>query len=162
MKKLLKNQKGTAEIVGTVLFLVIVIFVFSNVFLWSNSVTQQVSTVNGDKLNSPIEMVSSLDFPGQDALKVSAVGGRDVQLIRIWIVKVGSNSHSYIDLNMFSSKIGVSAGSYMYVILGNQNQDLRSTMNAIRINCQIAVGTGEARFKIVTDLGNTATASITK
>jgi hypothetical protein len=163
MKKLLKNRRGTAEIVGTVLFLIIVIFVFSNVFLWSNRASQQISTVTGDRMNSPIKVEVTSYNPGQDALKVSTAGGRDVQLIRIWIIEVDDNNHSYIDFkNELSSEIGVAAGSYIYIILGNQTRDLRPTQNAIEIDYQVEAGMGEVRFKILTDLGNTATANIAK
>jgi hypothetical protein len=56
MLKLLKNRAGTAEIVGTVLFLVILFFFFSNVFLWHNQVTQEMERVTADKMNSPVRI----------------------------------------------------------------------------------------------------------
>jgi hypothetical protein len=60
LKRLLKSWAGTAEIVGTVLFLVILFFFFSNVFLWHNQVTQGASQVVADKMNSSIRIESVL------------------------------------------------------------------------------------------------------
>ncbi|MGA2767717.1 MAG: hypothetical protein ABSF24_05310 [Candidatus Bathyarchaeia archaeon] len=56
MKRLLKNRSGTAEIVGTVLFLVILFFFFSNVFLWHNQVTREMDQVVADKTNSAVRI----------------------------------------------------------------------------------------------------------
>jgi hypothetical protein len=56
MKKLLRNHSGTAEIVGTVLFLVILFFFFSNVFLWHNQVSRDMDQVIADKTNSEVRI----------------------------------------------------------------------------------------------------------
>jgi len=53
-KKLLRNKKGTAEIVGTALFLVILFFFFSNVFLFHNRVSREMDQVIADKMNSAV------------------------------------------------------------------------------------------------------------
>jgi hypothetical protein len=60
LKKLLKNHAGTAEIVGTVLFLVILFFFFSNVFLWHNQVTREVDSIIADKMNSAVRMETTV------------------------------------------------------------------------------------------------------
>jgi hypothetical protein len=60
LKKLLKNRVGTAEIVGTVLFLVILFFFFSNVFLWHNQVTREVDQVIADKTNSAVRIETTV------------------------------------------------------------------------------------------------------
>jgi hypothetical protein len=63
MKTLLKNRSGTAEIVGTVLFLIILFFFFSNVFLWHNQVTREMDQVVADKTNSPVRIETTV-LPG--------------------------------------------------------------------------------------------------
>jgi|GEM_PF-3073785 hypothetical protein len=63
MKRLLKNRSGTAEIVGTVLFLIILFFFFSNVFLWHNQVTREMDQVVADKTNSPVR-IETTALPG--------------------------------------------------------------------------------------------------
>jgi hypothetical protein len=156
MKKLWNNQRGTAEIVGTVLFLVILLFFFSNVFLWYNNVSSQMNLVMSDKLNALVSLDSTMDLVGQDALKATAEGGRDVQLIRIWIIEVELNNHTVIDLEAeVANPIWIAEGSYMYIILGNQTRQI----DARTLEIDYALGTvnGEVRFKILTNLGNTAT-----
>lgn len=54
LKRLLRSKKGTAEIVGTALFLVILFFFFSNVFLFHNRVSREMDQVVADKVNSPV------------------------------------------------------------------------------------------------------------
>jgi hypothetical protein len=58
LKKLLRNKKGTAEIVGTALFLVILLFFFSNVFLFHNRVSREMDQVVADRTNSAVLLQS--------------------------------------------------------------------------------------------------------
>lgn len=150
MKKLRNNQRGTAEIVGTVLFLVILLFFFSNVFLWYNNVSGQMNQVMSDKLNALVSLDSTMDLVGQDALKATAEGGRDVHMIRIWIIEVELNNHQWIDIDIW-----IAEGSYMYIILGNQTRQIDA--HTLEIPYALGTGNGEVRFKILTSLGNTAT-----
>jgi hypothetical protein len=60
LKKLLKTKKGTAEIVGTALFLVILFFFFSNVFLWHNRATREMEQVVADKMNSAVRIETTI------------------------------------------------------------------------------------------------------
>ncbi|UCH03170.1 MAG: hypothetical protein JSV20_05195, partial [Candidatus Bathyarchaeota archaeon] len=123
MRKLWHNKSGTAEIIGTVFFLLILLFFFSNVFLWYNGVSREMNVVMGEKINSLVRLETTSDIPGQDALKVSTLGGRDVQLLRVWIIEVDSNNHTYIDFEEeLQGEVWVAAGSYLYVVLGNQTQ----------------------------------------
>jgi len=63
LKKLLRNRSATAEIVGTVLFLVILFFFFSNVFLWYNQVNGEMNQVVADKTNSAVG-IETVALPG--------------------------------------------------------------------------------------------------
>lgn len=58
LKKLWRNKKGTAEIIGTALFLVILFFFFSNVFLFHNRVSREMDQIVADKTNSAIQLVT--------------------------------------------------------------------------------------------------------
>lgn len=60
MKKNLKNSRGVATIIGSILSIVILIFFFSNVFLWYNGVSRQMNLVMADKLNSQIELTTTV------------------------------------------------------------------------------------------------------
>jgi len=59
-QRLMKNKKGTAEIVGTALFLVILFFFFSNVFLWHNQVSREMDQVIADKMNSAVRIETTI------------------------------------------------------------------------------------------------------
>ena len=50
--KFLKNQDATAEIVGTVLLIIILIFFFGNVFLWNNETNKIADQMKWNKMNS--------------------------------------------------------------------------------------------------------------
>ena len=63
LKKLLRNRSGTAEIVGTVLFLVILFFFFSNVFLWYNQASGEMNQELADKANSALS-IETVALPG--------------------------------------------------------------------------------------------------
>jgi hypothetical protein len=83
MKKLLKNRSGTAEIVGTVLFLVILFFFFSNIFLWHNQVTREMDQVVADKTNSVVRIDTTV-VPGTPVTGDPQIefGGSDYQGLR--------------------------------------------------------------------------------
>lgn len=77
IKNLLRNRRGTAEIVGTVLFLVILLFFFSNVFLWHNQVSRETDQIIADKVNSPVkfEVTSGSSIPVQCIANPLVFGG---------------------------------------------------------------------------------------
>ena len=54
IKRLLKNKKGTAEVIGSVMFIVILLFFFTNVYLWHDAATKEMNDMYVQKLNSPI------------------------------------------------------------------------------------------------------------
>jgi hypothetical protein len=56
LRRMLGSRKGTAEIVGTVLFLVILFFFFSNVFLWHDQIAREMDSVTADKMNSAVKI----------------------------------------------------------------------------------------------------------
>jgi hypothetical protein len=58
-KKFLRSKKGTAEIVGTALFLVILLFFFSNVFLFHDRVSREMDQVVADRVNSPVQLLTA-------------------------------------------------------------------------------------------------------
>jgi hypothetical protein len=60
MKKNRKNRRGVATIIGSILAIVILIFFFSNVFLWYNGVSQQMNLVTADKLNAQVSLATTV------------------------------------------------------------------------------------------------------
>lgn len=56
MKKVNKKDKGVAEIIGTVMFLVILIFYFTNVYLWHDTAARKAENLVTDRMNSGIRL----------------------------------------------------------------------------------------------------------
>ena len=52
--RLLKNKKGTAEVIGSVMFIVILLFFFTNVYLWHDAATKEMNQMYVDRINTPI------------------------------------------------------------------------------------------------------------
>jgi hypothetical protein len=120
LTKLLRNKKGTAEIIGTVLFVIILLFFFTNVYLWHDAATKQMNDLYVQKLNSPIVIHSYPNSPG--VLNVTNVGGIDAKLAMSW-VDARSPSGSGPDQNHSHSPVGldipaVAAGHSVNVTVG--------------------------------------------
>ena len=112
MKKLIKNRKGTAEVIGTMLFIVILLFFFTNVYLWHDNATKDANQLFLQKINSTfkIEQVAG-------SIVVTADGGSTVYLSRIWIIDNTLNAHYYANLN-----VTVAAGeSFNFTFSNNEN-----------------------------------------
>jgi len=105
-RKLLGDRKGTAEIVGSVMFLVILLFVFTNVYLWHDSASREMNGVRAEKMNTPIS-IEAPEVGGAD-LVVTNKGGFEVGLSRLWLINSTSGDHYYADLEPF--KVHVAAG----------------------------------------------------
>ncbi|MCW3984560.1 MAG: hypothetical protein NWE96_11305 [Candidatus Bathyarchaeota archaeon] len=55
-KRLLNDKKGAAEVVGTVMFIVILMFFFTNVYLWHDAAVKEMNDLYAEKLNSQISI----------------------------------------------------------------------------------------------------------
>ena len=120
LRRFLKDRKGASEIVGTALFLVILFFFFSNVFLWHDQVTREMDQVVVDRMNSGIKVDFIEDDGSVIVLTVSNVGGLDVSLSRLWIVNstqslVSNDDHVFGDFEPWN--IHITAGGQRNVTL---------------------------------------------
>ena len=104
LKKLLRNRKGTAEVIGSVMFIVILLFFFTNVYLWHDAATKQTNDLYVKKMNAGME--PSLT----DGHYTLTAKGSNVVLSRIWIVT--GNQHLYADL----------AGKNVHLIAGEETK----------------------------------------
>ena len=82
LKRFIMNRKGTAEVIGSVLFIIILIFAFSNIYLWHDNATKTMNTLLSDKLNSQIELHWLIDDAGEETstLIVTNTGGISTSL----------------------------------------------------------------------------------
>ena len=149
--RLFRSRSGTAEIVGSVLFLVILLFFFTNVYLWHDQVTRRMDNVVVDKLNSAVEV----GFDGASTLTVTNKGGVGVALSRLWIIE--PDNHNYADFS--GSTIWVAGGASVNIqLLGsaplNSDGSYRVGLGGVYYP---AAPYGQAVvFKIITSLGNMA------
>jgi hypothetical protein len=112
IKSLLKNNKGTAEVIGTVMFIVILLFFFTNVYLWHDAATKEMNDLYVKRINSPITIAVSLT-----TLTVTNEGGESASLSRLW---VNEKTSGRLDPNHRSFDLGgmaVGAGSTISIPL---------------------------------------------
>jgi len=93
MKCLIKNRKGTAEVIGTMLFIIILLFFFTNVYLWHDSATKEANQLYLEKINSTFQIQQI-----NGVLVVTANGGSTIDLSRLWIIDNTLNEHYYANL----------------------------------------------------------------
>ncbi len=164
--RLTRNRRGTAEIVGTVLFLVILLFFFANVFLWNNQVNSEAEQVKWRKMNSPVR-IEVADAGSPFVFEVTNLGGVDTALSRLWIVNStdtgNEKDHVYADLEPLN--VWVAAGSTRRLTLDsetilNEDGSVNATLSNSEITIHYAPPPGQTViFKILTKLGNTAACS---
>jgi hypothetical protein len=148
MRKLIKNRKGTAEVIGTIMFIVILLFFFTNVYLWHDAATRDANELFVKKMNAGM----SISFSGTNVI-VNATSS-DVKLSRLWIDT--SSNHVYVDLG--SKGVQVSPGDTHALVFvfdgGNSNTDgsVKFDPSGNTIYVHYTLGSSP-RFTIVNTLG---------
>jgi hypothetical protein len=108
MRNLLKNRKGTAEVIGSIMFIVILLFFFTNVYLWHDAAVKDADAMYLKQVNAGMD----LNWADKTHLVVTAEGS-DIVLSRLWIVESGVNGmHLFANLTLTTNPEGlpVSAG----------------------------------------------------
>jgi hypothetical protein len=139
MKRLLNNRKGTAEVIGTVLFIVILLFFFTNVYLWHDAATKEMNQEYLNKINSPI----TVTIQDSSTLNVTNRGGIDTKLVSVWII-VGSDSFDGTGPDLTHSRIPIDT-----VVSAGKSVTLDD----------ISIPSGRVICKVVAVNGNTASCS---
>ena len=159
-RNLFRDRRGTAEIVGTSLFLVILLFFFTNVFLWYDSSSRQSGAIMADKINSGVSLTRSPNWNPLSGtlpiLRMTSLGGKDVQLIRVWYVDDSLNQHGYEDVEDID--VFLAGGSYIDIKFIRSEGDV-ANYNPFTLELTMTLPdqySGEVMFKVITDLGNSA------
>lgn len=147
LKRLLNNRKGTAEIIGSVLFIIILLFFFTNVYLWHDSATKEMNDIYAEKMNSPIDVVL---MTNPYALNVTNKGGVETTLSMLWVTEKSTtpNQPDLRHLNYTITNKIVPAGSSVNV-----------TLTGINPNVLYDPSGKYVTFKVVTTVGNSAACS---
>lgn len=111
IRRLLKNKNGTAEVIGSVMFIVILLFFFTNVYLWHDAATKEMNDLYVQKMSAGME-VTFLDGSATITAKGSAV-----VLSRLWVV-TSSNEHLFADLEGLD--IHLQAGKLIPINFGSE------------------------------------------
>jgi hypothetical protein len=164
--KLLRNRRGTAEIIGSALFVVIILFFFSNVYLWHDQATREMNNVLLERMNASVSMVAT-----DEGVNVTNNGGVTFALSRLWILDGTVSQHYYADLeNITSHRISVVAGQTIQIRL-NFTAPPRVTGSPIPVtwdgtlNCpivQYAPPEYGITLRILTEFGNTASCAVAR
>lgn len=93
MKRFMKNRKGTAEVIGTIMFIVILLFFFTNVYLWHDAATKDANQLYLKQIRSTFKIEQT-----GGTLNITANGGSNIFLSRLWIIDNTSGNHLYVDL----------------------------------------------------------------
>lgn len=159
---MIRDQRGTAEIVGTSLFLVILLFFFTNVILWYDVSARQAESVTIDKINSPISMaVYARAGQGQSEnpliLRVRSLGVKDVQIVRVrWIEAVNDN-HGCADIErLIHEPVFILSGWYLDIKLVRPGEGFNFYPENRTLTIEYSPPSGGVTFKIFTSLGNSA------
>jgi len=159
LSKFLGDRRGTAEIVGSVMFLVILLFVFTNVYMWHDSAAREMNGVLAEKMNSPVSIELHKVEGLLVGLNVTNNGGFEVRLSRLWLVNVTSSSekdHIYVDLENSTDggplNVRVAAGAQICLVFGDTTEVLPSG----DVEVDYPVPDHSVRCKILTTLGNMA------
>jgi hypothetical protein len=124
MKRLIKNRKGTAEVIGTLLFIVILLFFFTNVYLWHDAATKDANQLFLKKINSTFKIEQAAGI-----IVVTANGGSDIALSRLWIIDNTLNVHYYVNLG----NVQVAAGQSFNITFSN-NENCYNPPSPVSIN----------------------------
>jgi hypothetical protein len=123
MKRLIKNRKGTAEVIGTMLFIVILLFFFTNVYLWHDAATREANQLFLEKINSTFKIEQA-----GETIVVTANGGSDITLSRLWIIDNTLNEHYYANLN-----VTVAAGESLNITFST-NENYYNPASPVGVN----------------------------
>jgi hypothetical protein len=126
LRRLLRNRKGTAEVIGSVMFIIILLFFFTNVYLWHDAATKDVNQFNLKQINSTFKIEQT-----NGVINITANGGSAITLARLWIVEDGVNGkHLFADLGA----VNVAAGEFCSITFAGYNSPSNPTdhVNAAR------------------------------
>ncbi len=146
LRRFIRNKKGTAEIIGSVMFIVILLFFFTNVYLWHDAAVKEMNDLYVQKINSPI--VASVSYSAtynRFEINVTNSGGVAATISRIWAnIKAPAPNLPDLDHLNFTRSGNVAPGY--------------SIIEYVTLPYALPVGS-PIEFKVITTIGNFATCS---
>lgn len=96
MIRIFRNRKGTAEVIGTIMFVVILLFFFTNVYLWHDAASKDENQIYVEKVNAGM----SINFDSSNNQVIVNATSSQVTLSVLWIDT--NAAHVYVDLGNIS------------------------------------------------------------
>ncbi|MHA1543133.1 MAG: hypothetical protein ACTSQH_09170, partial [Candidatus Hodarchaeales archaeon] len=140
--KYARKRKGTATIIGTTFFLVILLTVVANMVVY-NQATIEMNRHLSNKASSQIRL-EKVETPAGLSLRVTSLGSYDSKIIGLWIIGAYPDYHDYLSeetLETLVDSLIIPAG-------GSRNIEISNYPNY--------AFTGSVNYKVLTDLGNMA------
>jgi len=106
MLRIFGNRSGTAEVIGTIMFIVIMLFFFTNVYLWHDAAVKDANQIDVEKVNAGMSI--SFQTGSLPQITVNATSS-EVTLSRLWIDS--DSDHVYVDLTSNGNAIQISPGN---------------------------------------------------
>jgi hypothetical protein len=98
--RFLADRRGTAEVIGSILFIIILMFLFVNVYLWHDAAVKNADSMNVKQMNAGM----TLNWDETNGLTLTAERS-DVSLYRIWLVYDGKHYHTELtDVTAYAKK----------------------------------------------------------
>jgi hypothetical protein len=111
MKNLLRDRKGTAEVIGSILFIIILLFFFTNVYLWHDAAVKDANSLYLKQANAQMDLSWARTDEGAIIGVNVTAHGSDVYLSRLWIV-LGNNPYF---ANLTGDDVNVMAGKFVSI-----------------------------------------------
>ncbi len=102
MRKLIRNRKGTAEVIGTIMFIMILLFFFTNVYLWHDAATKDMNQMYVEKMSAGM----SISFDSSNNQVIVNSTSSQITLSMLWI----DTNSAHVYANLTSSTIQVAPG----------------------------------------------------
>jgi len=153
LKKLFRNRKGTAEVIGTIMFIVILMFFFTNVYLWHDAATKDMNELYVKKMNAGM----SISFDSSNNQVIVKATASDVKLSRLWIDTSSIHVYANLPLNLYVAPGDTNALTFTFNNPAPPNSDgsvIVDSPNGNTINVRCAYDQS-VRFTIVNTLGIT-------
>ncbi|MGO8805340.1 MAG: hypothetical protein ACLQO7_01875 [Candidatus Bathyarchaeia archaeon] len=117
MMKLLQNRKGTAEVIGTIMFIVIMLFFFTNVYLWHDAATKDANQLYVEKVNAGM----SISFDAVNSQVFVNATSSEVTLSRLWIDT--PVDHLYVNLTSINIQVAPGDTNGITIKFGDSNSE---------------------------------------
>jgi len=102
--KIVKCERGSGNIISTVMFLIIAALFLSGTFLWQVKSQDQINMLDDNRMAEAYVVTPTFFFDKEEdvytaIVKVENVGPIEIKLVQMWIIDESNNDHKNIDIS---------------------------------------------------------------